>query len=415
MPNWKSVIALVIALAMLLPVASIFSSGQASAACANGLTAKWDRDMGNLGWGQIWTGPLDNCRVQRILVAEWGGPVVCMDTGGNVLWTFTTPTWYGYIRVADIDRDGVREIVDNCVDGHVYCLTPSGALKWSCATGAANLNWPVLGDINRDGRMEVLVGSWNGVVFLISSTGSILWTFSTPGAITAFAIRDIDRDGKMEAIVSDVPGTYILDQNGQQKWHDAGGSIALCNYLGHCAPDLIVSYGTTLGVFEAVQGQMTLMQTIALPYGMTMIGSQESGPSYAVYDVNNDGRYELIGIDPSNNVYIIDRNMNLLWSHNFGSLVHINFIADMNGDRYPEVILSSDLQSDCWLYVVDVHRNACQQFLLLSNPSLYTMASALPVYTGCVPDLFTISGSQSGGFFSGDGFARYYQNMHCWR
>ncbi len=97
---------------------------------------------------------------------------------------------------------------------------------------------PVLADLDKDGLQEIILGGNDGRVYAIRSNGSILWTFDTTPVINALAalpgqsridatpaVGDLDNDGGLEVVVAVGAPTSLLGYNGGMVVLDAAGKL----------------------------------------------------------------------------------------------------------------------------------------------------------------------------------------------
>ena len=141
------------------------------------------------------------------------------------------------VAVADLDRDGVQEIVTAAADGKMYCwhadATPCGGFPASTdpgftrdpypphaltanARGEYVASAPALGDLDGDGTLEIVAGSVDQKLYVWKADGSRLAPFpkalfdpATAGPstiapraiVSSAAIADLDGDGTNEIVV----------------------------------------------------------------------------------------------------------------------------------------------------------------------------------------------------------------------
>ncbi len=111
--------------------------------------------------------------------------------------------WYAGPAIADIDLDGMPEIIWGSYD--VVALNPAnGAVKWR-ATNASRV-WPaiVVADfVSASPGLETAVGRGGNQLTLYSATGTVLWTVSpfSGGEVRSLAAADIDGNGDLEIVV----------------------------------------------------------------------------------------------------------------------------------------------------------------------------------------------------------------------
>ncbi|RIL08073.1 MAG: hypothetical protein DCC75_09505, partial [Proteobacteria bacterium] len=152
--------------------------------------------------------------------------------------------------IADLDGDGMNEVVVASNDGKVHALRGDGSLIWSvgtpiapCAGSKSNklFSSPAVGPIFGDGVQYVVIGYGGfgglqcdgGVAAFRGTDGALRWKFSTKkfskrakfgtrsyAVFSSPGLADTDGDGKMEiAFGSFDRNVYLLNFNGKVRWY----------------------------------------------------------------------------------------------------------------------------------------------------------------------------------------------------
>lgn len=134
------------------------------------------------------------------------------------------------VAVADLDFDGVPELIFPGGDGFLYCTNNKGTVLWAVdvAQSAPNtdVTEPVVADLDGDGALEVIVASQTPLTgsipwfFVINAAGSVLYQAQMSGStggngIGAGGVSVIDRlgNGKLTILVSTFGGTLVYSVN----------------------------------------------------------------------------------------------------------------------------------------------------------------------------------------------------------
>lgn len=139
---------------------------------------------------------------------------------GNTLegWPLQLGDIQGQVAVADIDGDGVLEIVAADLRGSVAAFRPNGQEVWERHLGSAISAAPTLGDVDGDGQLEVVVGSYDGRLHVLDGrTGQDVrpFPFRTYGHIvTPILLTKLDhekRAGLQLVVVAGDGVLYVVD------------------------------------------------------------------------------------------------------------------------------------------------------------------------------------------------------------
>ena len=148
-------------------------------------------------------------------------------------WPATTGSYcWGNAAIGDIDDDSYDEIVITCADGRVYAWNPDGTEvvdgDLNPATQGMFFNTgtsymyssPALADIDEDGVVEVVVGGKNGNVYVLNGDASIVsnFPFSCGEGITGSpAVGDIDNDNHLEIAISSDWNIHVISHLGAEE------------------------------------------------------------------------------------------------------------------------------------------------------------------------------------------------------
>jgi LruC domain-containing protein/uncharacterized repeat protein (TIGR01451 family) len=109
----------------------------------------------------------------------------------------------GSPRIVDLDGSGALKIVVSSADHRVYVFNANGSLAWSYLTGDMILGAPAVADFDpaRPGQ-EIAVGSGDSFVYLLDKDGAKIWRRRTGWTIRSTPLAaDLDGDGKPEVLV----------------------------------------------------------------------------------------------------------------------------------------------------------------------------------------------------------------------
>ena len=158
---------------------------------------------------------------EQLISAEAWQFVYSYDVGRQLpRWSIPTPQDIGAIEVADLDNDGIPEVIIG--DGqwgtvHVHDLITQ-ALKWSVNNPDHGVTNIAVGDADNDGAVELLWGAgWTDTgpdhLYVASTTGGhdIEWqNLDLWAPFVGPAIGDLDGDGQPELVICS-QGSELID------------------------------------------------------------------------------------------------------------------------------------------------------------------------------------------------------------
>ncbi|MEX1363949.1 MAG: VCBS repeat-containing protein [Nannocystaceae bacterium] len=212
------------------------------------------------------------------------------DHNGTLLWTATQPAGSNSATAAaDLDGDGDLEMVLGASAFH-----HDGSLLWTAPIGPG---YPQIADLDGDGLPEVLVTNSDGLA-LLEHTGAVVYqglrpTGAGPGGLTWLrpaTIHDFDGDGAAEYAVSSASSYSVYEADASILWTapvvDSSGVAAgtAFDFLGDGDAEAMYADEEFMFVFDAVGG--VLLQTPR---------TSRTGTEYPVVaDVDNDGSAEIV-------------------------------------------------------------------------------------------------------------------------
>jgi outer membrane protein assembly factor BamB len=237
---------------------------------------------------------------------------------------------FGNSAMADIDEDGLPEIVFSCYrnDSMVYALNAEdGSLLWKYNTGGCNDVAPLIHDVDMDGDLEVVLpSSCNPTTFCFDgSDGTVEWSAPTRGSDSPPTVADVDNDGKLEILHGEFGGYVIClnGENGSEAWEiavDTDSWIqtapAILDVDDDGQLDFVVAnwnFDTAHRVFAYKGDDQTLLWESHMPDDYMY-----HGVSFA--DIDNDGKEELAIGSYDGYLYVLNaEDGSLHWSFAFSS------------------------------------------------------------------------------------------------
>jgi len=220
--------------------------------------------------------------------------------------------------VADLDGDGMPEIVVGAYDKNVYAYHANGVLAWKFATNDVVVGTPAIGELDstRPG-LETVIGSGDRFVYVIDKDGNQVWKRPTGWIVrSSTLLADIDGDGDLEILIGS-------DDHKVWAWHhDAsmvagwpqttGGAIAsspvMADVDGDGQADIVVGSDDTKIYAWKADGSLVSGWPMAAGYpvkGAPAVGNLDGDQEFEVVAGNFDGAlkyYNMVPVIGADNV-----------------------------------------------------------------------------------------------------------------
>ncbi len=243
------------------------------------------------------------------------------------------------LAVADIDKDGIVEILTLARDSKVYAYEHDGTLKWTSADLGANVSnndaAVAVSDMNGDGNPEIIIGR------AILGNDGVLVSAGTHGLggnpSMSFAV-DINNDGDQEVVV----GNALFNIAGADLWFngETDGFPAIIDLEVDGQPEIVVVPPNRVRVQRGTDG--SVVWDVAVPGGL-------GGPP-TVADFDGDGLPE-VGIAGKNRYSVFDGDGTVLWSavtQDASSGITGSSVYDFEGDGVADVVYADEV--NLWVF-----------------------------------------------------------------
>lgn len=265
------------------------------------------RDNKAIGFSySIHAADLDGDGLGEIVLGCKNNKIYVLDGQDQIKWTFDADNPVYYVYSGDIDSDGSLEVVGlskKYGSARIYALDKTGKLKWDYAVDGgvymASKNNIEAVDLEGDGKLEVVVGGYNGVSVL-SDGGELRWTQPTQQVVTVVRALDLDGDGVREVLAGANPFVYAFEADGRLRWK--GGVNTTVSSLfggdldGDGSVEVLAGASGFIHVFDKVGRTVSLWGYKEEIKGLTkVVGTKDaSANSIAAADLNKDGKMEVV-------------------------------------------------------------------------------------------------------------------------
>jgi len=200
--------------------------------------------------------------------------------------------------VADLENDGVMDIVAVSWDNHIHVFDANGAVKTGFPFETSNrFNSPAtLVDLDGDGDLEIAAGNDNGNLYVLHHDATIMAEFDTGDDIRGgIAVADLESNGSLELLFTGYDDhVHVWDPVTNTELAGWPIDIGSNSLTGPVAADLD-NDGDLEVVTSTKSGNIHAFHHDGTPltqFPFTVAGNIESTP--AIGDLDNDGDFELI-------------------------------------------------------------------------------------------------------------------------
>ena len=336
---------------------------------ANGtVAAHWPVYTGSESGDLPCIGDINNDGTAEVL-AEGGRQLFALTPDGVCLpgWPVnqSTPVWLQRPAVADVDRDGVPDVLMSgadlyTFDGRQYVYNGSGSLLSGFPFQVNGTGFPgmsAVGDINGDGKKEIAIGTSHGL-YEVDCHGSVLpgWPVDVNRSFTdPCTLADLDSDGKLE-LVGTTEGNWLSTVI----YHHDGTKMAEIGNMTWYRKEVIAADldgDHDLEVIGVSDGHVNAFHHNGLPvagwpvsFTGEMSGVEGTGePSLLAGDIDGDGSNEVLFCSHMNDtcrIYAWNGDGSLVAGFPFEGENHgirsvqdgAMALADIDGDGFFELV-----------------------------------------------------------------------------
>lgn len=293
----------------------------------------WTKSGYNAAAGGV-IADVDGDGVSDVVVQNSAMKWVALAADGTVLWTTSSPGSNGYPQatVADLDEDGdVEVLADNqIIDGQ------TGSIQATLTGASCPYRIPAVGDLDQDGKQEISL--CNNVY---DYRGNLLWSAPFTGTYGHWAaIFDFDGDsdgeigmmGSGRYAVFDPDGTTLASANVNSA---QPGPPCVADFDGDGESEIAWASSGTFSMYE-LDGTVIWTEAVDDSSGLAACSG---------YDINGDGAYEVLFAD-QDKMFVFDGPTGAVQyennGHASGTLWEYPAVADIDHDGSAEIVIGSN-------------------------------------------------------------------------
>jgi len=329
---------------------------------ANMLTGvlKWRYDVGAYdirGGGSV--ADIDGDGINELIFTDTGGILWALNPDGTLKTAFSIPVYYlpeNCWTLADVDGDGKLEILYGAGSTRFYCNEENLLLKWyyDTAGDCGYMGGPIVFDVDGDGNLEIISWCEGGYVYCFNIDGTLKWSYYM-GTVTAVRMGgvayDVDGDGNIEILISNATGLGLgycicLNPDGTLKWESSLGEcrgLAVCDIDGDGSIEILIPLPNPY-YLKCLKPDGTLKWEF-------LAGASLYNYHVGCYDVDGDGSIEIFIGNTAGRVFCLNPNGTEKWNYLAGEDVRQSpILADFDDDGSYEVGFGS---FDLYFYLLE--------------------------------------------------------------
>lgn len=299
------------------------------------------------------------------------------------LWTYSLNT-YSQISpaMADIDGDGLAEVVANSNENITYAINRTGGLVWIYENNATSFGFITVEEINGSSPGKEIIFPASPDIYVLSSTGQLqanisgnrtlevtaaeidsgspgiellykdpvslqlrvlssslteLWNYPTDASYSPVGVADVNQSNPgLEIFFGTQDNVTLLDSSGNMLWFFETNYTVSCVAAEDISP---ANPGLEL-LFAPFDANLYVVDSSGNEVWKYYLGGNVAVcPS--VGDLNRDGKMEIVAADMAGYVHVIDSEGVELWNHSIDPTFDAStspVLADITGEGYLEII-----------------------------------------------------------------------------
>jgi len=282
------------AVALLVLFASLSFAGAAVAQTDSRSSSYW-QFAASSRLDSVVLADIDADGIDEIIVLDENGRLTLLAADGRQLWSFLSPDPVGAVGAAAVDSGLPQRSIAIAAGQHLILLDAEGEERWRLPLDAATAPTAIAAyDFESDGDEDILVMLASGHLYVYSGAGDLLWQFAgqedAASAVNPqLLVADFDSDGVQEiALGLFTPRRFsqlIFLRGGIEQWRQSVSrritTLALAPFE---AGATAIAVGTNFGQLNlyAPDGQLLWFRTVNRPISALAFTDPPDAPVLAV-------------------------------------------------------------------------------------------------------------------------------------
>jgi hypothetical protein len=269
------------------------------------------------------TGDVDADSKEEMVVALISGAGTInfhlFDDDGSIVWNHTYPFALWDFELSDIDNDDILEIVATQW-GQEFLLafnSSDGALLWNCTTLTDDVQDYRIADINRDGLSEIVVATEDNKIWIINNTGEVWHSeIVDTGTIWGITVGDFNDNDTLGVaygngtyavkVINPLDGTMLYESPNNMVGFTGIQPMEAHDFNGDGYDDVIFGNNDTMRMVDVVTGTIFYNSSVTARL-----------KDLIIKDFDGDNINELFALTTGDGAYLIEAGtLRTQWHYN---------------------------------------------------------------------------------------------------
>jgi hypothetical protein len=269
----------------------------------------------------------------------------------------------GYTAIADMDRDGLVDIItNNCMSEGLYYINSTGEEIWykDWFVGSSEEGEIALADLDDDNQLEAIVAIITSTeeykVYRLNKGGKIEKSYDTSESLIKPTIADLNGDKQFEILLTGYSGVYCFDNNLVKKWfYPISGGLITSTAVADLNED-----GKLEIVIGSKNGNLYCINYDGTQILWTYETEDNIRGSASIADIDEDGKLEILVGSYDDRLHCVTHDGKEQWKYYTEytglGIFSTPAIADLDGDGDLEIVFTS--LGNNHIYCVDHQKNS---------------------------------------------------------
>ncbi|MEM5776848.1 MAG: helicase HerA-like domain-containing protein [Candidatus Aenigmatarchaeota archaeon] len=288
-----------------------------------------------------------------------------LNSNGIQLWNFSISADVTSVATGNLSLDNGKEILAASNEPKIYLINSSGSLKNSKIMSNTIYDIEISEILSFNPFDEIAIASNDNKLYLLSYNLSEIWTFTASSPFKGVGVGELSSQEGKEIAASSGSMLYILNSSGYQinakNLEFLINDVDVANF-DNSGYDEIAAV-TNNGTLYLLDNNLNILWSYSIQDVITKVKIAEVTSEY-------DGK-EIVFGSYDDYVYIINKNGNLIWKYKAENDVKGIDVGNLTIDPGNEVVVGTQIPATNTLYVLNFEYFPTNPYLDIGNDSDY--------------------------------------------